>query len=176
MKLHSLVLPGPSLTPMPRKLQAPSKRAHLKARLDRLQASLILILPGVASKSEFSNRFKTWKVKFLEIWRRTATRYYMILLCSYRVSKQSSKMTCFWQEDDDDFVFDADELEGEEEAPNQCGENQRRNVIMTCISVLLQVSDFSEEGACSTPLVVTSFKSRCRQNRCAETPCCRSRG
>jgi len=102
---------------MPRKLQAPSKRAHLKARLDRLQASLILILPGVASKSEFSNRFKTWKVKFLEIWRRTATRYYMILLCSYRVSKQSSKMTCFWQEDDDDLVFDADELEGEEEAP-----------------------------------------------------------
>ena len=46
----------------------------------------------------------------------------MIVLCSYRVSKQSSKMTCFWQEDDDDFVFDADELEGEEEAPNQCGE------------------------------------------------------
>jgi len=122
VKLHSLVLPGPSLTRMPRKLQAPSKRAHLKARLDRLQASLILILPGVASKSEFSNRFKTWKVKFLEIWRRTATRYYMILLCSYRVSKQSSKMMCFWQEDDDDLVFDADELEGEEEAPNQCGE------------------------------------------------------
>ena len=51
VKLHSLVLPGPSLTLVPRKLQAPSKRAHLKARLGRLQASLILILPGVAECS-----------------------------------------------------------------------------------------------------------------------------
>ena len=47
------------------------------------------------------------------------------MLC---VSKKSSKMECFWQEDDDDLVFDADELEGEEEAPQLMWRSQGRNV------------------------------------------------